>query len=66
MPEEFMSVSDAAAAIGISVTALYDRIRAGQVQAQRVGQRVLLIPAAEIERLRGTGRMKPGPKKPGA
>ena len=61
-----MSVSDAAAAIGISVTALYDRIRAGQVQAERVGQRVLLIPAAEIERLRGTGRMKPGPKKAGA
>jgi excisionase family DNA binding protein len=57
-----MSVSEAAAAIGISVTALRDRIRNGQVRADRVGQRVLLVPTEEVERLRGTGRMKPGPK----
>jgi excisionase family DNA binding protein len=62
MPEGYMSVSDAAAAIGISVTALYDRIRNGQVKAERVGRRVLLIPQEEVERLRGKGRMKPGPK----
>ncbi len=57
-----MSVTEAAAAMGISVTALYDRIRAGTVRADRVGQRVLLIPATEVERLRGTGRLRPGRK----
>ena len=57
-----MSVTEAAAAMGISVTALYDRIRNGQVQAERIGRRVLLIPASEVDRLRGAGRMKPGPK----
>jgi excisionase family DNA binding protein len=62
MPERFMSVTEAAAAMGISVTALYDRIRNGQVQAERVGKRVLLIPESEVERLRGAGKLKPGPK----
>ncbi len=62
MVEGYMSVSDAAAAMGISVTALYDRIRNGQVKAERIGRRVLVIPEAEVERLRGAGRMKPGPK----
>src|SRR5215203_893394 len=62
MPEGYMSVSDAAAAIGISVTALRDRIRHGQVKAERIGRRVLLIPPEEVERLRGQGRLKPGPK----
>ena len=62
MPEGYMSVSEAAAAMGISVTALRDRIRNGQVQAERVGKRVLLIPESEVERLRGRGRLKPGPK----
>lgn len=57
-----MSVSEAATAIGISVTALYDRIRSGQVQAERIGKRVLLVPQTEVERLRGSGKMRPGPK----
>jgi excisionase family DNA binding protein len=62
MPEGYMSVDEAAAAIGISVTALYTRIRNGQVRAERIGRRVLLVPTEEVERLRGAGRMKPGPK----
>ena len=57
-----MTVTQAAEAMGISVTALYDRIRAGKVQADRVGQRVLLIPESEVDRWREVGRLKPGPK----
>ena len=57
-----MTVTQAAEAMGISVTALYDRIRAGKVQADRVGQRVLLIPESEVDRWRAVGRLKPGPK----
>ena len=62
MPEGYMSISEAAAAIGIAETTLRDRIRNGQVKAERIGKRVLVIPEAEVERLRGAGRMKPGPK----
>ncbi len=57
-----MSVTEAAAAMGITPTALRERIKRGQVRAERIGQRVLLVPASEVERLRGAGRMKPGPK----
>ena len=62
MPEGYMSISEAAAAIGIAETTLRDRIRNGQVKAERIGKRVLVIPESEVERLRGAGRMKPGPK----
>ena len=62
MPEGYMSISEAAAAIGIAETTLRDRIRNGQVKAERIGKRVLVIPESEVERLRGLGRMRPGPK----
>ena len=62
MPEGFVSVTEAAEAMGISLTALYDRIRNGTVRAERLGRRVLLVPESEVERLRGQGRRKPGPK----
>lgn len=59
-----MSVDEAAQAIGISRNALYDRIAAGLVRAERIGSRVWLVPADEVERLKGTGRLKTGPKGP--
>ncbi len=57
-----MSVREAAQEIGISERALQRRIRTGIVRAQRVGARVWVIPLSEVDRLRGSGRLKPGPK----
>lgn len=58
MAEGYMSVTEAAKTMGISVTALYDRIRAGTVQAERIGARMLLVPTSEVEKWRDRGKLK--------
>jgi len=59
---EYVTVEQAAAALGLSVRAIRARIGRGDMRAERLGQRVWAIPSAEVERWRALGRQKPGPK----
>ena len=58
----YMTVTEAAREMGISERALHNRIKAGTVTAERFGARVWMIPATEVQRFRGAGRLRPGPK----
>ena len=60
--DEVMTVAEAAAMLGITPGAVRFRIARGDMKAQRVGARLLLIPVSEVERLRNAGKFKPGPK----
>ena len=53
MPREYFSVSEAASALGISVDTLRRWDRQGRIKAERDPSNRRIIPAAEIERLRG-------------
>jgi excisionase family DNA binding protein len=59
---EYYTPEQAAQAMGITTRALRKRIQRGDVRAVRLSERVLLIPEAEVARLRGTGKFKPGRK----
>jgi molybdopterin-binding protein len=53
MPREFYSASDAAKALGISIDTLRRWDRDGRIRTQRDAGNRRIVPAAEIERLRG-------------
>jgi molybdopterin-binding protein len=53
MPREFYSVSEAAKALGISVDTLRRWDRQGRIKAERDTSNRRVVPASEIERLRG-------------
>ena len=53
MPREYYSVSEAAKTLGVSVDTLRRWDRQGRIKADRDGSNRRIIPAAEIERLRG-------------
>jgi excisionase family DNA binding protein len=58
-----MTVTEAAAALGITEQSVRHRIRAGHLRGRRVGARLWLIPRAEVERAKAAGRLRPGPKR---
>ena len=62
MTESYLTTKQAATALGLSLRAVVNRIQAGTLRAQRVGARGLLIPPEEVERFRGVGRLRRGPK----
>ncbi|HEY7177691.1 MAG TPA: helix-turn-helix transcriptional regulator [Gaiella sp.] len=55
MPREFYTASDAAQALGISLDTLRRWDRTGRIRTQRDKGNRRIVPAAEIERLRGDG-----------
>jgi excisionase family DNA binding protein len=57
-----MSVSEAARALGVAETTIRARIRRGDMQAERIGERVLVIADREVARWKELGKRKPGPK----
>lgn len=59
---DLITVSEAAAILGISNRAVSKRLENGQMRGERVHPRLWLIPREEVERWRELGRMKPGPK----
>ena len=59
---EYMTVQQAAEALGMSRRGVQERIDRGEMRAQRLGARVWAIPVDEVERWKGLGRLKPGPK----
>jgi excisionase family DNA binding protein len=60
---EYMTVAEAAKALGLSENGIRDRIYRGEMQADRLGPRLFAIPVSEIERWRAIGRVRPGPKQ---
>lgn len=58
-----LSIKQAAVELGISERTVLDRIKAGRIQAEQVNGWLWLIDRAEVERWRGTGKMRPGRKR---
>jgi excisionase family DNA binding protein len=56
------TIAEAAQLLRMSVNGVRLRIRRGDMQARRIGARLLVIPASEVERWKQRGRLKPGPK----
>lgn len=59
---DHMTVGQAAAELGMSPRGVRERIERGEMQAELVTPRLLLIPRAEVERWKALGRPKRGPK----
>jgi molybdopterin-binding protein len=55
MPKELYTASEAASALGISLDTLRRWDRAGRVRVERDRNNRRVVPAAEIDRLRGDG-----------
>jgi hypothetical protein len=53
--EDFYTVKAAATEIGIEYKALLARINRGKVAHERMGERIILIPTAEVQRLKELG-----------
>lgn len=53
MPREYYSASDAARTLGISIDTLRRWDKEGRIATERDGSNRRIVPAAEIERLRG-------------
>jgi excisionase family DNA binding protein len=64
MDEEprYMTIAEAAAALGLSHAGVLRRITRGDMRATKIGQRVHIIPVEEVERWRALGKLKPGPR----
>jgi excisionase family DNA binding protein len=62
---DYTTVQEAAEALGLSIRGVRERIERGEMQAQRMGARLWVIPRDEVERWRGRGKLKPGPKPRG-
>lgn len=59
---DYVTVAQAAKALGLTPDGVRDRIRRGDIEAVRVNPRLLMIPRAEVEKWRGRGKLKTGPK----
>ena len=59
-----MTVQQAAEALGLSRRGIQERIERGEMAAERMGARLWVIPVEEVERWKGKGKLKPGPKGP--
>lgn len=57
--DDYMTVAEAAAALGISHRAMLNRIAVGDIQAVRVHARLWLVPVSEIDRWRPRGKLQP-------
>lgn len=57
-----MTVTEAAAVLGLSVAAVRRHVQMGRIRGERVGSRMWLIPKEEVDRWKGIGKLKRGPK----
>ena len=57
-----VTIAEAARVLGMSENGIRRRIQRGDMVAERVGARLLVIPTHEVERWRKLGRQRPGPK----
>ncbi len=59
---DMLTTGDAARELGISLRTLQHRLKTGALHGVNVGGRLWFIPRAEVERWKGQGKLKPGPK----
>jgi excisionase family DNA binding protein len=59
---ELLTVAEAASVLGVSIRTVQARLARGDMQGERVHRHLWLIPRSEVERLRGRGKFKTGPK----
>jgi excisionase family DNA binding protein len=59
---ELLTVAEAASALELSVRTVQARLERCDMQGERVHRHLWLIPRSEVERLRGRGKFKTGPK----
>jgi excisionase family DNA binding protein len=57
-----VTVTEAAAQLGLSARAVAYRLERGMMQGVKVNPRLWLVPSDEVERWRGRGRLPPGRK----
>jgi excisionase family DNA binding protein len=60
--DDYLTVTQAAAELGISVGALRTRLLRGHMHGQHAGPKLWLISREEVERAKREGRLRPGPK----
>ena len=58
-----VTVTEAASELGVSGATINKRRQRGDMQGVKVNPRLWLIPADELDRWRGKGKLKPGPKR---
>ncbi len=58
---EYLTVKQAAAELGLSDVGIRRRIQRGDMHAERIGRKTLMIPLPEVERWRALGKLPPGP-----
>jgi len=51
-PGEFVSTDEAARILGMTPGRVCQLLRAGEMQGQKIGRRVWVIPRAEVERIK--------------
>jgi excisionase family DNA binding protein len=61
--EQEMTINEAAAALQMSPQGVHRRITRGEMKARRVGKKMWLIAASEVDRWKAAGKLKPGPKR---
>ena len=59
---EYVTVTEAARELGLTVWGVRRRIERGEMHAERLGAKVWAIPRDELERWRGVGKLKAGRK----
>jgi excisionase family DNA binding protein len=59
---DHVTVAQAAEELGLTPDGVRDRIQRGLMHAVRVNPRLLMIPREEVERWKGKGKLKTGPK----
>jgi excisionase family DNA binding protein len=57
--QQELTTAEAAEALGVSIDTVRARIQRGQMQARRVGARLLLVPQSEVDRWRQLGKLRP-------
>jgi excisionase family DNA binding protein len=57
--DEYLTVAQAAAELGISRRALLNRIEKGDVRAVRVNPRLWVVPRREVDRWKELGKLRP-------
>ena len=59
---DYLTASEAAAALELPLRTVQYRLRRGIMQGVPVNARLWLVPRAEVERWRGQGKLRPGRK----
>jgi excisionase family DNA binding protein len=57
---DYITISEAAAELGIPPRTLAYRLERGLMRGERVNARLWLVPRSEVEQWRGVGRLRPG------